>query len=63
MRSAILLVLAPLTPALIFHLHRPKQVLHTRYMEDDRPSAAQVDTEEAEEDALPDWSRFASFAK
>ncbi|KPV72651.1 uncharacterized protein RHOBADRAFT_55742 [Rhodotorula graminis WP1] len=32
-------------------------------MEDDRPSAAQVDMEEAEEDALPDWSRFASFAK
>ncbi|GAA6049227.1 hypothetical protein JCM3770_003317 [Rhodotorula araucariae] len=32
-------------------------------MEDDRPSAAHVDTEEAEEDALPDWSRFASFAK
>ncbi|GAA5995244.1 tRNA splicing endonuclease subunit SEN54 [Rhodotorula paludigena] len=32
-------------------------------MEDDRPSAAQVDLDEAEEDALPDWSRFASFAK
>ncbi|BGP43067.1 tRNA-splicing endonuclease subunit sen54 [Rhodotorula kratochvilovae] len=31
-------------------------------MEDDRPSAAHVDMEEAEEDALPDWSRFASFA-
>ncbi|POY74704.1 hypothetical protein BMF94_2179 [Rhodotorula taiwanensis] len=32
-------------------------------MEDDRPTAARVDQEEAEEDALPDWSRFAAFAK
>lgn len=32
-------------------------------MEDDRPTAARVDLEEAEEDALPDWSRFAAFAK
>ncbi|BGP34903.1 tRNA-splicing endonuclease subunit sen54 [Rhodotorula toruloides] len=32
-------------------------------MEDDRPTAARIDQEEAEEDALPDWSRFAAFAK
>ncbi|GAA5944322.1 tRNA splicing endonuclease subunit SEN54 [Sporobolomyces koalae] len=32
-------------------------------MEDDRPSAAHVDHEEAEEDALPDWTQFAKFAK
>ncbi|GAA6025129.1 hypothetical protein JCM11491_004398 [Sporobolomyces phaffii] len=32
-------------------------------MEDDRPSAAHVDQEEAEEDALPDWTQFAKFAK
>ncbi|GAA5868606.1 hypothetical protein JCM3774_005444 [Rhodotorula dairenensis] len=32
-------------------------------MEDDRPTAARVDLEEAEEDALPDWSRFAAFAQ
>ncbi|BGP27200.1 tRNA-splicing endonuclease subunit sen54 [Rhodotorula toruloides] len=32
-------------------------------MEDDRPTAARIDQEEADEDALPDWSRFAAFAK
>jgi tRNA-splicing endonuclease subunit Sen54 len=32
-------------------------------MEDDRPSAVHVDQEEAEEDALPDWTQFAKFAK
>ncbi|GAA5995551.1 hypothetical protein JCM5350_004034 [Sporobolomyces pararoseus] len=32
-------------------------------MEDDRPSASHVDQEEAEEDALPDWTQFAKFAK
>ncbi|GAA6060169.1 hypothetical protein JCM10212_005170 [Sporobolomyces blumeae] len=32
-------------------------------MEDDRPTAAHVDQEEAEEDALPDWTQFAKFAK
>jgi hypothetical protein len=35
----------------------------TLTMEDDRPSAAHVDQEEAEEDALPDWTQFAKFAK
>ncbi|KAM0786918.1 hypothetical protein ACM66B_002342 [Microbotryomycetes sp. NB124-2] len=31
-------------------------------MEDDRPTATVVDAEEAEEEALPDWSQFAKLA-
>ncbi|KAK4052816.1 tRNA-splicing endonuclease subunit sen54 [Microbotryomycetes sp. JL201] len=31
-------------------------------MEDDRPTATLVDAEEAEEEALPDWSQFAKLA-
>ncbi|GAA5895433.1 hypothetical protein JCM6882_006249 [Rhodosporidiobolus microsporus] len=32
-------------------------------MEDDRPTASQVDQEEEAEDAVPDWSQFAAFKR
>ncbi|GAA5960559.1 hypothetical protein JCM21900_002842 [Sporobolomyces salmonicolor] len=32
-------------------------------MEDDRPTAARIDVDEAEEDALPDWRQFGKFLK